>query len=228
MNRLILSGIALAVATSSFAAFTAVNNSAALGANDSIDLNQFGADGTVIADGTAGTTVGGIGFKIYSVDATGAADGRGMRMYTEDIGWNGVFNSGDRVLHHEGDNNPYSALLIRFDTAVQGVGMMTQTNLFADFRVDAGYWDPFPGTSVGFSSNTGNNPNAGAYTGGYSDGNDITEFYVTCYVLNADGSDNPDTLGFGVGQIDVKVVPEPATMATLGLGAAALLRRRRK
>lgn len=228
MKKLLLTAFAGAFATSSFAVFTAVSSSAALGGNDSIDLNQFGADFTALADGVAGTTVGGIGFKLYSVDASAAADGRGMRMYTEGTSWSGVFNAGDRVLHHEGDNNPYSALLIRFDTAVQGVGMMTQTNLFSDFRVEAGYWNPYPGTVVGGSSNSGNNPAAGAYTGGFSDGNDITEMYVTCYALNADGSDNADTLGFGVGQIDVKVVPEPATMATLGLGAAALLRRRRK
>jgi hypothetical protein len=223
-----------AFASSSFAAFTSVYSSGALGGNDTIVWSQFGPEGTLVASGATGTTTGGLGFTVHSVnDVTGADDGGELYVFKQGSSWNGEFADDEYVLYHVNSYDSttnFSSLRIRFDSAVMGAGAQQHSNKFGDFNANSGYWNGAyggGGTNVGFTAAPGTNDgvpaNGNTYVGGLSDASDITEvFFIP---IMADGSDN---LGFAVGTVDIKVVPEPATMATLGLGAAALLRRRRK
>jgi hypothetical protein len=220
------------VAGASFATFHPVTTKAALGANDFIDWGQFGAEFTAVPSPSHGFTNGGIGFTVTSDDDFGNNDSGGLERRDEDSGWAGEFQPGDKLLWHQASfindgGALHSVLKIVFDSEVTGVGTQAQSNAGGDFTVNAGYWDPFSTYNNGFSVNSGTNNLGGhsgdAYTGGWDDAHTMNTFFVVAFM--SDGSDN---FGFAVGQVDVRTaVPEPATMAVLGLGALALIRRRR-
>lgn len=230
LKRTVATMAASLVAAASFATFTPVTSAAALGGNDFIDWSQFGPSFTPVPSGAAGFTNLGLAFTVWSADEVSGADNGGpLTRYDEDNGWAGTFAPGTPLLY-VGNSNPSTNTVIKivFASQVRGVGMQASSNRFGDFNVNAGYWDPYPGNFVGFSSNSGVNAadshDGSAYTGGYTDVGGITEVY-----LRADMADGSENLGFGVGQVDlINPVPEPATMAAVGIGIAAVIRRRRK
>ena len=234
-TRFYVSFALLALASVSFAGSTSVTTEAALLANDFIDWGQFGADFTIVNSGTHGFTNNGIGFTVYSVnDNTSVDDGGQYQLLTEGSTWNGGFNPGDHVLFKTGSFAVNSTdLEIVFDQKIGGIGSGFQSNAFGDFTGSMGAWDNNPyfiANNVGFSSNFGNNhggsDGTAPFMGVLSDQTDILAAY-----LEVQMADFSDSLGSGWSHTlvrDTGAVPEPASMAVLGLGAIALIRRRRQ
>jgi len=232
-KSLAVSALAMMV-SASFATFTGVTSSAALGGNDFIDWSQFGPAFTGVTSGSFGLTNGGRLFQVISDNGFGSDDGGALTRLDEGNGWTGEFQPGDALLWHQNSfKNDFSVTsdleLIFFSNDIIGVGTQSQANAGGNFTSFAGYWNPYPGNPIGFTQNSGVNNvgthNGSAYTGGYTDGAIISQFFVVSSM--DDGSDN---FGFAVGRIDLKTspVPEPASMTILGMGALALVRRRRK
>ncbi len=229
--KLLISFGALALASVSFAGSTSVYSEGAFNADDFINWGQFGADFTTVNSGSHGFTNNGVGFTLYSAnDFSGADDGGSYLTATEGSSWNGVFNSGDSVLY-KASSFP-SDLTIVFDTAIGGFGTGFQSNTFGDFVGGLGTWDGlYPAANpVGFANTSGSN--FGGSTGTYpwmgvvSDQQDIFEIFVG--VQMADLVSDPQGAGFGHTLIRDRAVPEPASMAALGLGVVALIRRRKQ
>ena len=220
-------------ASASFATFTPVTDNSQL-QDDHIDWGTaFGAEFTQVTSGSFGLTTGGRLFQVWSDDDFGNNDFGGLERRDEDSGWAGEFQPGEHLLWHQAsytnDFTQHSVLRIDILSGdVVGIGVQSQSNAGGNFTTYAGYWNPYPANLIGFSSNTGVNNigshNGSAYTGGYTDdGTKIGQMFVLSSM--DDGSDN---FGFAVGTVDLKVVPEPTSMLALGLGVAAMVRRRRK
>jgi hypothetical protein len=231
--RLSFAAAALAAAAVSFAQAHATNTPGDLAANDMIDWGQFG-QGATLASGTHGFTNNGIGFTYYSTNAyTGASDGGTAAVLQEGTTWNGIFNPGDTVLYQQSSfTNNFSVLTIIFDQAVAGAGAYVQSNAFGNFTVYGSFYDAaYPGGTnldFGFASgnNTGGSTGTAPFLGVISTQNDVVGLYYAAAM-----DDNvTDDAGMGMGNVLVRdnAVPEPASMAALGMGALALIRRRRK
>ncbi len=232
-RKLILVAGALALASISAATITQVSQGG-LGANDRINWSQFGGDFTTIASGTHGFTDNGIGFTLHSVDGFANEDGGDFELRTEGSSWGGVFNVGDTVLwHHKSGNGGASYMGIYFDSFVGGVGAMFTSNLYGQFEGDGFHWDSFPGGSfqgsTAVTGTMGPGPNGSApYMGALSDTTNLGMTFWTTHMTDG----QPDDLGFAINNLDVRdlggrPVPEPASMAALGLGIAALIRKRK-
>lgn len=231
--RFTLAFAAFAAVASSFAQ-SAVYHPGDLNADDSININQFGLGNfTIVPSGIHGFTQRGVGFTLLSAnDATGLDDGFAFQLATDGAnGVRGIFNGGTRIMYHSGSalsNN--SDVAIVFDKAVAGVGLNFQSNAFGNFTGAMGTWTaPFPaGYPVAYGAISGNNTGlvdgTAPFMGALDPNNSIQAFYLKVTMDN--GSDD---LGSLFGNILVKdaPVPEPASMAALGLGVAALIRRRR-
>lgn len=230
--RLIVVGSAMALATASFAgpATVAVYNVGDLGANDFIAWDQFGSDFSQIASGTHGFTNNGIGFTFYSAnDFTGQDDGGSGEVRTEGVSWDGIFNGGDRLLYfHNSFAQTQSDIALVFDKAVGGVGANIQSNAFGNYTANMGAWDgALGGNALAFGAVDGNNTGLEDGTAPFMGavGGMIRTVYYSFHMK--DGSDD---LGAGMANVLVNdnAVPEPASMAALGIGFVALLRRRAK
>lgn len=231
--RLTFAFAAFAVATAAFGQ-SAVYTPGGLFANDSINFDQFGlGDFNTVNSGSHGFTQNGIGFTLYSTnDATGQDDGFAFIQATDGAnGVHGIFNGGTRIMYHSGSalsNNSDVALV--FDQAVSGVGMNFQSNAFGNFTGYMGAWDnPFPTANpIAFGSIGGNNTGlidgTAPFMGILDPNNNIKAVYLK--VTMDSGADDLGSL-FGNVLVQDQPVPEPASMAALGLGVAALIRRRR-
>lgn len=239
-------GVALAVATGTFASAATAYDFSTLSGAINTSLSGFACTGT----GCPSATVSAQAFWFSSSSA--AASGASLNIYhpyglsicdTSDPGYSG----GDCSYgEHQIDNhNGFDALLITFSTAVN----LNTLNLTAFNGVngqsvadaDLTYWvnksittGTTTLTTLGSGSNV-TNSGLGACGSGCSVSDSVNLTNVTSIIIAASTS-NPDTTfdGFKVTSLAVSAAsatPEPTSMAMLGsglVGCGLLLRRRKK
>lgn len=189
-------------------------------ANDSIDLGQLGADFASVPDGTAGTSIAGNTFVINSST-------QNMQRRDEGNGWNGDFNTGDHLVWNGGSTDGTDGTItFTLGQSVSGFGLQIQANAFGAFTADVAAYDGLGNLIGSFNVNGNNIPQLGTapFLGVSSSQMNIAK---VVYSLSTSGG-----VGFGlaVNQVSIRqcnVVPEPASIAALGIGAIALVRRRR-
>ena len=211
----ILTLAGLAVAAVSANALTLVTNRANINANDSIDWGQFGAAFTGVVDGSMGTsTVYNMPFMI--------TDGNGFERRDQwSGGWAGNFTQDDRLLWTKSPG----VTTIRFASYVQAVGANIQDDFFGPFTATIEAFDGF-GVSMGSfqvnGNSNSNNDGSAIFVGVASNAFNIAK--ITYQVQGASGALDD----FAINEVAMNAcVPEPGTIAALGLGAIALIRRKR-
>jgi hypothetical protein len=214
------------------ASWTQAADRASLGADDMIDWGQFGPELSGVASGATGTTDGGIGFTLYSANEfDGLDDGGGFLTAVAGSSWGSTFNVGDELLYHA--NEYPSDILLVFDQNIAGFGFDSCTNAFGQFLTQYGAWSTAPftfGSDVGFGSDDGFSGPSGdfghaPFTGGVSSATNVKAVYITARMFDGSG-----TQGYAINNMSIvtEAVPEPASMAVLGLGLAAIAKRKRK
>ncbi len=205
--------LALAILGQASASLTWYSSSAPLAATDYIDWASVGGDLSSVAMPYTGLTNNG---QNYQVNAAGPGE-----LFTQDSSWYGSFAPGERILMPNylapGD------MSITFGGSQEVVGTEIQEDYYGDYDVTMSVYNNFDlllgSTTVhANSSYQTSNP----YIGVKSSDSDIAKMVI---------STTNDGIGFGIGRVDAGqcgAVPEPASMAVLGLGVVGVIRRRRK
>ncbi|MFN8218672.1 MAG: PEP-CTERM sorting domain-containing protein [Fimbriimonadales bacterium] len=207
----------LAVAAVSANALTLVTTRAGIGATDTIDWGQFGAAFTSLGTPINGvTSTYGLRFRA-STTATAAFERRDQ--WTG--GWAGNFTQGDELLWTKSPG----VTTIRFASYVQAVGANIQDDFFGPFTATIEAFDGF-GVSMGSfqvnGNSNSNNDGSAIFVGVASNAFNIAK--ITYQVQGASGALDD----FAINEVAMNAcVPEPGTIAALGLGAIALIRRKR-
>ncbi|MFN8218671.1 MAG: PEP-CTERM sorting domain-containing protein [Fimbriimonadales bacterium] len=210
----ILTLAGLAVAAVSANALTLVTNRANINANDSIDWGQFGAPFTGVVDGSMGTS------SVYNMPFM-ITDGNGFERRDQWTGgWAGDFTQGDKLMWTQGGRG----FELIFGYTLKAVGAQIQRDQFGAFTATIEAFDGL-GDSLGSftinSNSTANNDGSAAFLGVESNAHDIARIV---YTVDAGQTGND----FALNEVSMNAcVPEPGTIAALGLGAIALIRRKR-
>ena len=201
--RLATAMVGFLIAGSAVAGVIQVGSQAALGANDEILWSQLGVEFTSIASPADVVSTGGLSATV--TDSNG-----NMERRDQGTSWVGGFPNGATLLWNAGAGT----LTIDFDQAVMGFGALISSDNFGDFTAQV-----LLGGGLGTFSVNGNNISNIPYLGVLSDAADITSVTFS-NITNGES--------FAIGNLDLKTVPEPATLALMGLGLAGLGLSRRK
>ena len=183
-----------------------ITSRAALGGNDFFDWGVLGPNRTLVADP----------FTILSqsgaLTATVLNPSGSFERRDQSTGWSGNFASGDRLLWTRSDS--VGPMVIAFDQGVFGAGAQIQSGVFGSFKgvIDvyspddlllasfllAGDSNQMPGTAI-FLGVRDTDPSIGRI-----------DFRVS-----------PEH-HFAINQLDVKAIPEPASLLLLGSGILVL------
>lgn len=211
---------ALGVVAASQAQFALVTNRGAINQNDSIQWNQFGGDFTVIGGSANGATTNNVLFNV-------TGPGANQEIRQQPNGWIGNFSQGDFVLW---SRDPGSTTLTLAQT-VGAIGFQIQadengapfTALIAAYDGLGNLLGSFSENGLGNANNDGSAIFIGVTTG--NNKNNIAKIVFS--TLDQNGG----RISEAINQVSIhecNPVPEPSSIAVLGLGAVALLRRRRK
>ena len=202
-------------------AFAGVNvlTSRPAGADD-LDWAQLGPAGTVSPSGTIVTTTG----SPFQVKVSSDRD---LTRYTQSGGWAGNFAAGDELITNVDYTNGSGSYieLLGMKTCID-MGANIQSDYYGDYVARISAYDGLDNLLGSFTvSGTSNSNGDGSavFLGVHSDIGDIHRV-----VYSLDSANGP---GFALNHVTYNCcapVPEPASMTILGLGAAALLRRKGK
>jgi hypothetical protein len=210
--------------TKSYAAPSVVTSRAALGGNDFVNWNGFGASPTVIPNPSN------IGSNTGIINITVSIPSGQFRRLDQGNGWNGNFASGDHLLYTNDNPGP---MVILFDTPVNGAGAQIQAETFGSFTATINVYDA-SNTLIGSFNLAGNSTNAGNNSAiflGVKDNSPTIKRIE--YTVNTTVGD------LAINQLDLIDPQAPESVPTMtewgiiifivfaGLGAVYSLRRRR-
>jgi hypothetical protein len=203
------------VLVSASQALTLAGSRAALGGNDNVDWGQFGPDGsTVVVPATANSTLG----NTVTVSNAG-----GLSRFDAGSSWSGGFAVGDHLLY--GGAN---VMTMEFGSLVAGAGMQLHSNFpgspaMANIEAFDAMGSSLGDFDVMIGGGFGPNDDSAPFVGVMDSSASIKKLV---YTVSGNSFE-----GFAGNDMDIltgDVVPEPASMIALALGAAAMIRRRRK
>ena len=198
-------------ATCSFASVLSVTSAGGLGANDSLDWGQLGADLTTVTGPFSLTSVAGNTVTV----SNGTEDFWSIQ---QDNSWGGNFNPGDNLLF----NQATGPVTLAFLTPVMAIGARFQSIDFGAFTIFMTAYDS-TNTSLGtFSTGGTSNGDAdgsAAFLGVLSSNADIASVVVDVQVASVGNA-------FALGSLSIAeavTTPEPSTMLLAFGGVLACL-----